>query len=82
MKQNMQSEYLRKEKNQMFRVRFFGMMFLISGLICGGGIDAGKAWQTVLGLVLCLVAAGELYCEAMKNAEFDFDNNSKHHSKH
>lgn len=47
----------------MMKIRIFGILFLISALICGGGIDSNQAWQTVLGLALALVSIGEIYVE-------------------
>lgn len=49
----------------MIKIRIFGILFLISALICGGGIDADKPWQTVLGLTLALVSMGEIYVETI-----------------
>ena len=47
----------------MMKIRIFGILFLISALICGGGVDSNQAWQTVLGLALALVSMGEIYVE-------------------
>lgn len=47
----------------MMKIRIFGVLFLISALICGGGVDSNQAWQTVLGLALALVSMGEIYVE-------------------
>lgn len=50
----------------MMKIRIFGVLFLISALICGGGIDSNQAWQTVFGLAIALVCVGELYVEVTR----------------
>lgn len=47
----------------MMKIRIFGVLFLVSVLICGGGIDSNQAWQTVFGFAMALVSMGEMYVE-------------------
>lgn len=48
------------------KIKFEGIMMLLSVLICGGGIDAGSKMQTIIGFVMFLIFAGGVAIEGIK----------------
>lgn len=43
--------------------KILGTLMLLSVLVCGGGIDSGSAVQTVVGLVMFILAVGGILIE-------------------
>lgn len=45
------------------KIKILGTLMLLAVLVCGGGIDTGSAVQTIVGLVMFILAVGGMLVE-------------------